>query len=155
MQKLLIALILTLVATASFGQKVKQVKGDDYGAGIAEKTYIGYDDMMMKLGESDTVNVTVRATVGEVCQVKGCWMTLQSEDDQAMMVKFKDYAFFVPFDIGGQDVIIEGEAYATVVPVDELRHYAEDAGKSKEEIEKITEPERTYAFLASGVRVVK
>jgi len=34
-----------------------------------------------------------------------------------------------------------------------LRHYAEDAGKSKEEIEKITEPETNLMFLADGVLI--
>ena len=33
------------------------------------------------------------------------------------------------------------------------RHYAEDAGKSKEEIEKITEPKIAYTFLADGVLI--
>jgi hypothetical protein len=35
--------------------------------------------------------------------------------------------------------------------VEELRHYAEDAGKSQEEIEAITEPKKTYSFVADGV----
>ena len=35
--------------------------------------------------------------------------------------------------------------------VDLLRHYAEDAGKSKDEIEKITKPEVSLTFLADGV----
>jgi len=70
-------------------------------------------------------------------------------------VRFKDYGFFVPKDISGKDVIVEGKAYSTEVSVEELRHYAEDAGKSKEEIMAITEPEQTYAFLATGVRVIQ
>ena len=82
-------------------------------------------------------------------------MTLSTNNNDAMMVRFKDYGFFVPKDIGGKDVIIEGQAYATEVSVEELRHYAEDAGKSKEEIMAITEPEKQYAFLATGVRVIQ
>ena len=33
------------------------------------------------------------------------------------------------------------------------QHYASDAGKSKEEIEKITEPSRELTFEASGVLI--
>ena len=156
MKRILISLMVCLIATGMYAQKVKQVKGDDFGAGINSKTFVEYTSMMDKLSAQDTVEVAVRATVDEVCQVKGCWMTLKDNnpDMPDMMVRFKDYGFFMPKDIGGRDVIIEGQAYATVVPVDELRHYAEDAGKSAEEIAKITEPEKKYAFLASGVRLI-
>jgi len=67
------------------------------------------------------------------------------------MVKFKDYGFFVPKDIAGQEVIMEGKAYREVTAVDELRHLAQDAGKPQEEIEKITEPKVELKFMASGV----
>jgi hypothetical protein len=39
--------------------------------------------------------------------------------------------------------------------VAQLRHYAEDAGKSKEEIAKITEPKIELTFMADGVIVKK
>lgn len=154
MNKIAFALVFSLLTVAAFGQKVKQVKGDDYGDGIKAKTYVTYDDMFAQLNTKDTVDLTVRAKVDEVCQAKGCWMTLSADGHEAMMVRFKDYGFFVPKDIGGKEVIIEGQAFATEVSVAELRHYAEDAGKSEEEIMKITEPEKQFAFLASGVRVL-
>ncbi len=157
MYKVIFPLLFAMIATATYGQKVSKVKGEDFGAGIESKEYVQFAEMMNQLSASDTVNVTVMAKVSNVCQAKGCWMTLESADasDKEMMVKFKDYGFFVPKDISGSDVIIEGVAYSTTIPVDELRHYAEDAGKSAEEVAKITEPETKYAFLASGVRVVK
>ena len=68
-----------------------------------------------------------------------------------MRVTFKDYAFFVPKDASGKTVIMDGYAYKNVTTVAELRHYAEDAGKPKEEIEKITEPESELVFEAHGV----
>ena len=37
------------------------------------------------------------------------------------------------------------------VSVKDLKHYAEDAGKSKSEIEKIISPEIKISFLAEGV----
>jgi len=139
-----------------YGQKVKKVDGEDFGAGISSKSYVEYADMMGDLNTSDTLNLTVRATVSEVCKMKGCWMKLadNSNSESEIMVRFKDYGFFVPKDIDGKEVIVEGKAYSTVIGVDELRHYAEDAGKSKEEIAKITEDETQYAFLATGVRVI-
>jgi hypothetical protein len=51
----------------------------------------------------------------------------------------------------GREAIIEGVAKIDTQSVDWLRHKAEDAGKSDEEIAAITEPELKVSFLASGV----
>jgi hypothetical protein len=93
--------------------------------------------------------------VESVCQVKGCWMKLKMENGQTMRVTFKDYGFFVPKDIAGKTIVFEGNATTKTTSVDELRHYAADAGKSKDEIVKITEPKTELAFEANGVLVPK
>ena len=77
-------------------------------------------------------------------------MKLDLGNDQEIRVTFKDYGFFMPLNAEG-DVIINGKAFITETSVEDLRHYAEDAGKSKEEIDAITETERTFAFEADGV----
>lgn len=101
----------------------------------------------------DSVAIKIQGTVQEVCQVKGCWMLIASESskNEPVMVRFKDYGFFMPKDIAGREVVMDGFAFREVTPVDELRHYAEDAGKSREEIEAITKPKEELKFLASGV----
>ena len=68
-----------------------------------------------------------------------------------MFVKFKDYGFFMPKDIAGKRVVMDGYAFKEITPVDELRHYAEDEGKSPEEIAAIVEPKEELKFLAKGV----
>ena len=103
------------------------------------------------MNTGDSINSKMIAKVNSVCQAKGCWMTLNLEDGKEVMVKFKDYGFFVPKDIAGKEVVINGKAYVKEVPIDELKHYAEDAGKSAEDIAAITEPKRTYSFEADGV----
>jgi len=112
-----------------------------------EEIYKSYNTL--KIG--DTLNVKFTSTINEVCSKKGCWMKLPLTENEKVMVRFKDYGFFMPLDSQGKEVIVEGKAFVKVTSVDELRHYAEDAGKSKEEIEKITEPKKEMAFLAHGV----
>ena len=56
-------------------------------------------------------------------------MTLDMGNEKDLMVRFKDYGFFMPLDAKG-DVIINGFATISETSVDELRHYAEDAGAS-------------------------
>ena len=65
-------------------------------------------------------------------------------------VRFKDYGFFVPKDIAGRYVIIEGEAFLQELSVEEQQHYAEE-GEGGEDPEAITEPVSSYGFLAHGV----
>lgn len=129
---------------------------NQFGDPITQEGSITYDALLQKLSSTDSLNTKVSGTVSAVCKKKGCWMTIVSEDsDQEMRVKFKDYGFFVPMDIEGRKVIFEGKAFKEITPVDELRHYAEDAGKSTEEIAQITTPEEDYKFLASGVLLVE
>ena len=72
-----------------------------------------------------------------------------------MRVTFKDYAFFMPKDLSGKKVVIDGYAIVETTPVEVLRHYAEDGGKSKAEIDAITEPKRELAFEAAGVLILE
>ena len=101
--------------------------------------------------DQDSIEVKLSGIINECCQTKGCWMTMDMGNGEEMMVRFKDYGFFVPKDAGGRDCIIEGVAKVEEISVAELQHYAQDAGKSEEEIAAITEPERKMSFLASGV----
>ncbi|WP_223547994.1 DUF4920 domain-containing protein [Aestuariivivens sp. NBU2969] len=127
---------------ASFG---KVIISDDAIAAKSMATHFN------KMQVGDSINSKMIATVTNVCQAKGCWMTLKLDDQSEVMVKFKDYGFFVPKDIKGETVIVNGLAYLEEQSVDDLRHYAKDAGKTVEEIEAITEPKRIFAFEADGV----
>ena len=57
-------------------------------------------------------------------------------------------------DIVGKEVVLEGEAVVKEVSVKQLQHYAKDAGKSEEEIKKITQPKKELQFIAKGVLVL-
>ncbi|WP_055446621.1 DUF4920 domain-containing protein [Lacinutrix mariniflava] len=99
----------------------------------------------------DSINTKMIAKVDEVCQSKGCWMKLDLDNGEQVMVKFKDYGFFMPKDITGKEVIVNGKAYVKEVSVEEQRHYAEDGGESEEAIAAIIAPKRTFSFEADGV----
>jgi Domain of unknown function (DUF4920) len=92
--------------------------------------------------------------VVEVCQDKGCWMKVEQANGENLMVKFKDYKYFMPKNIVGKEVVLDGEAIVKEVSVKQLQHYAKDAGKSDEEIKKIKEPKKEVQFVAKGVLVL-
>ncbi len=134
------------------------VKKTEFGTEFEAKNIISYDDLLTQLEESKEVNdVVVEGKVSGVCQAKGCWMTIVSKNakSESMFVKFEDYGFFMPFDLAGGTVIMKGKAYSEETSVDELRHYAEDEGKSEEEIAAITEPVVELKFMATGVKIKK
>jgi len=71
------------------------------------------------------------------------------------MVKFKDYGFFMPKNITDKEVIVNGKAFVSEVSIEEQRHYAEDAGKSEDEIAKIIEVKKTLSLEADGVLLIE
>ncbi len=95
--------------------------------------------------------VKIEGEILSSCPMKGCWMKISVEKD-TVLVRFKDYGFFVPKNgIEGKSTIINGKLSVDTLSIAQLQHYAEDAGKSKEEIALISKPEITISFLADGV----
>ncbi|MGZ3862624.1 MAG: DUF4920 domain-containing protein [Bacteroidia bacterium] len=113
------------------------------------------NQLLKELDGKDSLSVKVTATIEEVCQKKGCWMDVSLGNGKMMKVSFKDYAFFVPKDAAGKTAVFEGFAYIDTISMNQLRHYAEDEGKTKEEIAKITKPEVSVSFEARGVIIKK
>ena len=97
--------------------------------------------------------VKIEGEILSSCPMKGCWMKISVEKD-TVLVRFKDYGFFVPKNgIEGKSTIINGKLSVDTLSIAQLQHYAEDAGKSKKEIALITKPEVTISFLADGVLI--
>lgn len=149
-----ICAFLIFAISATFAQQF-------FGEKISTKKAISYEQLLTKLEKMDAksapIEVKVKGDVLSVCQVKGCWMKIVSKQDASkpqLFVKFKDYGFFMPKDLPGGKVVMKGKAYIEETSVEELRHYAEDDGKSPEEIAKITEPKRELKFMADGVVVL-
>lgn len=122
-----------------------------YGNKITSDSLTEYADLVDQVDLSGQVSTKIEGTIIETCAKKGCWMKVKADDD-TLMVRFKDYGFFVPKEgADGKTVIINGEAFYDTLSVDLLRHYAEDAGESEEEILRITEAEFVLSFTANGV----
>ncbi len=126
-------------------------KAEYFGKKINKDGAITTEEFQKQIQGKDSLLVKIEAPINEACQKKGCWMNVDLGGGKEMMVRFKDYGFFVPKDCNGKTAVMNGIAYKEVVSVEMLRHYAEDAGKSKEEIMKITQPETRLSFEADGV----
>ena len=133
-------------------------KGVEYGAGVPENiTYNvqSIDQVIKFLKKKNEIDrVTIKGKVTAVCPKKGCWVTLENTQNVEVFVKMKDYAFFLPQNIAGKTILLDAKVTKQETSVKELRHYAEDAGKSKEEIAKITKPKVEIRVLANGIKVI-
>lgn len=124
-----------------------QEKFTSYGDEITSNDAVSTADLIRVVTEDET-SYKVKGVIEEVCQIKGCWMTLRNETGANIRVTFKDYGFFVPIDISGTEVIIEGLAAKEILDEDVARHYAEDGGKEYDESMR-----STISFVAHGVLV--
>jgi hypothetical protein len=122
-----------------------------YGAEISPDGAMASNELIAALDGKDSLNVKVEGTINACCQKKGCWMDVDLGNGESMIVKFKDYGFFVPKNASGQTAILEGVAKVETQSVEWLQHKAHDAGKTQEEIDAITEPEVSVTFMADGV----
>jgi hypothetical protein len=125
-----------------------------YGAHLAGKPYVALKTVAKESKKWNGKKVQLRGKVTAVCSKKGCWMKLK-EGDEEVRVKFTGYSFFVPLDSAGQDVAVEGTVVVKIEKEAERRHYAEDAGKSPEEIAKIKGDKTTVSFMADAVQMGK
>jgi hypothetical protein len=124
---------------------------DSYGEPIDDQNAVSIsavvDDFV--LGEQKSFKVS--GTLVQVCQSKGCWTTLATDDGRIVKMTFANYGFFLPTDAAGRALIAEGVGFKKISTVEEQRHFLEDAGATPEEIAAITEEKVEYAFEAMGV----
>lgn len=121
-----------------------------FGEVFKPEAAISPENLIKDMAGKESFEAMVKGEVTAVCQKKGCWMTMAAGDNEDIMVRFKDYGFFVPLELTG-NVLIKGVAKEQITSVADLQHYAEDDGASKEEIAAITEPKRQIHFEATGV----
>ena len=119
---------------------------------ITEEGKVTGQELLNQLSENDSVQVKVEAVINSICQKKGCWMYVDLNEETEMLVRFKDYGFFVPMDASGSTAIVEGMAKVDTLSVAWLKHLKEDANAPQEEIDAITEPQIMYSMAeATGV----
>ena len=153
--------VLSLTACSQSSETTEEenteLEGDHYGPKeVKTGDAISVSDMLeahAKKGKK--AKYTFEGTITEVCSKAGCWVNVDDGQGGTFMVRFKDH-FTIPTETEvGTKAIFHGEAFDDEVSVELLQHFAEDAGKSQEEIDAITEPEQSLGFTADGVFLMK
>ncbi len=157
MRKVLLFFIATAFCMQAFAQQTVQSAGPgvEYGAGVKSPKSITVPELEKVLISDTLYSGVIRGKVVEVCLKKGCFMKVERAGDaDPIMVRFKDYGFFMPNDIVGKTVLLNGDAKVSETSVEQLIHFAEDAEKSAEEIAQITVPKSDIEIIALGVKVI-
>jgi hypothetical protein len=129
--------------------------GVTYGKEVTADNAVNTEALNKTLSTDSVYNGKITGTVVEVCKKKGCFMKISQANGAPIMVQFTDYAYFMPQNIVGKTVVVEGKAKVKETSVERLKHYAADAGKTKEEIAMINTPKKDISIMADGVLVVK
>ncbi|HBP21078.1 MAG TPA: hypothetical protein DEA08_25240 [Planctomycetes bacterium] len=123
-----------------------------YGAGVSQSEAVRLPALAKVIDRLHGRPIRLDGRISDVCRKKGCWMVLR-EGGEEIRVRFKDYAFFVPRDSAGREVIVEGIATRKTIPEAEARHYAEESG-DPEAAKKIKGPQQVLAFTATGAEIL-
>ena len=128
-------------------------KGMVFGKKTTADGAIAANDLGASIKGAEPVAVKVQGKVKEVCKAEGCWLKMETANGD-VMIRMKDHSFFVPLAMNGKTIVVDGMASVKETSVDMLKHYAEDAGKSKAEIDAIKEPVKAIASQATGILVM-
>ena len=155
MKKIFLLIPVLLLAFTLMAQPPKGPadKGMTFGKKTTAEGAITASELPAKLAGADAVEVKVTGKVSEVCKAEGCWLRMETANGN-MLIKMKDHAFLVPLSMNGKTIVVDGVATLKETSVEMLRHYAEDAGKSKAEIEAIKEPKKEITMQAKGILVL-
>ena len=155
MRIVVITLLLTLgMSVAAWAQQsdiTPATAGTVYGKELKKSGAKSVKSVEKALEKSEKFTGKLEGKVTRVCTSKGCWLALQSDDsDQPVVVRFKDYGFFVPQDIEGM-IEMYGGAEDIVGKTVVVEGYA----KTKEKEDKDGNTVKDISFTADGVLVVK
>ena len=155
MKKLLAFIPVALLAFNLCAQPPKGPadKGMTFGEKTSAEGAIAAAELSAKLTGTEATDVKVTGKVTEVCKAEGCWLRMET-DKGTMLIKMKDHAFLVPLSMNGKTIVADGTATIKETSVAMLKHYAEDAGKTKEAIAAITERKKEITMQAKGILVL-
>lgn len=163
MKKIIIALSVFLLSYnfaaghtsehANGAQNPPDPKAKEFGEKVKSDKVTSLSNVISNFADFAGRPVVFEATAKKVCEKKGCWMVLE-DGEYEVRTLFKDYGFFVPANILGKKVQVEGVLEQKKVSAATLRHFMKDEGKKMEDIKKVKTGKVQLQFVATGVKVI-
>lgn len=103
--------------------------------------------------------VTIKGVVTNVCEKRGCWMTVKSDQRfQELFIKVRDGDMVFPMSARGSEAIVIGKLTAVPLSLEQSRDYlAEEAKKQGKDFDvaSVTKPVNFYQLAPSGVKILE
>lgn len=130
------------------------IKGQEYGKlGTQTPQKITLEESVKNYEKYKGKYVQIEGKVKDVCKIAGCWVMI-TDGKNEIRLSMKDYGFFVPKDAIGKSIMAEGYIETSELSVKQHKHYLEEQGKPKEEVDKIEQPLQMLKFYSHGIRVL-
>jgi hypothetical protein len=126
----------------------------------SDTRFLAASEVVARAADLDGETVAVEGQVSSVCQNKGCWLTIANDAGETFRVSVPkddagEYLYTFPTDIASAQGRFVGTLSVTEESVEMLRHLAEDAGQSADEIAAIDAPKRTLALTPAGAEIIR
>jgi hypothetical protein len=144
--------LLPLLAGCGQEAAMEDTPWPSYGGEFTLAEAVPLSQAIAGLGEEEEATVLVEGTIEQVCQSKGCWMVVRDGDAEAR-IRFKDYAFFIPWESHGKRVKMEGALRWDVASEETARHWAEEAGDPDLNPQDIHGDQPYVLLMASAVSI--
>lgn len=123
------------------------------GEKIGDSPVVSLETIAEDPGKYQDKKIVLEGTIQNICQKKGCWMTLVPvEGMPPVRVTFQNYGFFVPKDASGLKVRAEGKIKLTELSKEDVDHLKEDGHKIKCNHDGTA---NEIGFVASAVEIYK
>lgn len=121
--------------------------GDDIDAALP---VVKIADIYGDLDSYQNKVVVVEGDVTEVCQNMGCWTMISDGKNEIRAMTL--HKFFLPKDLKNVKAIVQGEFEVKEITEEQAKHFAEESGKSTENIKG---PQKLYRIKSAGIKILK
>lgn len=133
-------------------------EGKAYGKPLSDAGTTKISAIMASPDEYVGKVVRVEGLITAVCEKRGCWMSLASDQEfQELRIKVDDGVIVFPIEAKGKRAIAEGELTKLPMTLDETiafrKHEAEER-KQPFDPAKVTEPMTFYQIKATGAVIL-
>lgn len=148
--RLIICLFMILSFVTACGKSEVKIPSDKFGEGVTIEDVVSMDDILKNSSQYDGKELVVESRIKTVCQARGCWMEVES-GTLPMRISFENDSFFIPKESARKKVRIQGELKIKEISEEVARNYLKDAGRSNEEVQKLSGPQKLLTMVASGL----
>ena len=132
-------------------------KGKTYGEPLTGKDVVAISELLADPEPHVGKTVRVQGVITDVCEKRGCWVTLASDEEfQELRIKAKDGVIVFPVQAKGKKATAEGVFTKIEMSLEQTlkyrEHHAEEHGEEFDP-ESVTEPLVYYQINVTGAVV--